>query len=548
MEAASLFLLQRMRLFAWFRRIGRKMASPKGLLLTLFGSLFFVFQFSIYFLNPGGARSPQAVEMTRRIGPVFLLAYCLLTLLFSPGDKAFAFTPAEISFLFTAPYTRRQLLLYKIGGNVGLVCISSLFFTIIMRSNSPNWLSGYFGLALTFVFLQLFAITVTLAGSAIGAAASSLRRKLALGLIVAMIGGVLFSTGLKTVRDFDIEKIKDLEFAPFVQVVLAPFRPFSRAITSQTAFELIKWGSASLAINLGLIAIILALDAQYLESVATSSERLYARIERMRKGGPMLPSERKSGKPRKGLPDFPWWGGIGPIFWRQLSTATRDYLRVVVSVLVFAAFAGLGIFLTNLNPNGPIQEANAVAPTLAGIILAFSLLFSPLYAFDFRGDYDRMEGLKSLPISAERLAIGQIAAPLVLVTGPQVLGMLVLAIGTWPVNPFFWAFPAFALPLNALLLEVENLMFLWFPSRPMAHTPGDIQAMGRAMLLMLAKILTVLFAAGIAALCGLLVYFPAGWPGAMITSWCVTMGFVVLLLPFIAEAFRKFDVASDTPE
>ena len=58
------------------------------------------------------------IEGFRRFGPLFFVAYCLLILLFSPGDKAFAFTPAEVSFLFPGPFSRRSLLAYKIGGNL----------------------------------------------------------------------------------------------------------------------------------------------------------------------------------------------------------------------------------------------------------------------------------------------------------------------------------------------------------------------------------------------------------------------------------------------
>src|SRR4051794_9546309 len=46
--------------------------------------------------------------------PVVLLTFCIANLIGAAGERAIAFTPAETDFLFPGPFTRRQLLLYKI--------------------------------------------------------------------------------------------------------------------------------------------------------------------------------------------------------------------------------------------------------------------------------------------------------------------------------------------------------------------------------------------------------------------------------------------------
>ena len=79
----------------------------------------------------------------------------------------------------------------------------------------------------------------------------------------------------------------------------------------------------------------------------------------------------------------------------------------------------------------------------------------------------------------------------------------------------------------------------------MAHTPGDIEAMGRMMIMMSAKVLVMALAGGLAAGLGFLAYFLAGWAGMAIVAWLILMGFVVAMIPLIASAFRGFDVASD---
>ncbi len=56
----------------------------------------------------------------------------------------------------------------------------------------------------------------------------------------------------------------------------------------------------------------------------------------------------------------------------------------------------------------------------------------------------------------------------------------------------------FALPLNAMLIAVENLIFLIFPVRAIAVSPGDLQGFGRQMLVFLLKGVVLLLAAAIA--------------------------------------------------
>ena len=518
------------------------MGSVRGLLLSAVGLMLFAPSVVAVFLNPKSrAADAMLIGNFRRFGPIFFLVYCLSTLLFSPGDKAFAFSPAEVSFLFPAPFSRRKLLAYKIGGNIGLTMVMAIFMTFAFRQFMTIWVAGYLGLVMAFTFLQVFAMAVTLTGQAIGERASTRRRQLALAIIVAIVGATALSVGWSAVSGItSIEALKQLENAPAVRVALAPFKPFVMMISASRLWpNLVSWGAVALAINVSLIAAILALDAQYLEAAAATSERFYAKLERMKKGSSV--SSRNPNKKWKGLHSLPWWGGIGPILWRQLTVARRDYARILVAPCLSLFIAGLGIYLTTLERNAQ----SPIALSFAGMILGTTVLMSPLINLDFRADYERMEGLKTLPISASRLAMGQLAAPVVLLTASQLLGLLVLAIGTWPAHPAFWIIAAFTIPLNLILLEVENVMFLWFPSRPMAHTPGDIEAMGRMMIMMSAKVLVMALAGGLAAGLGFLAYFLAGWAGMAIVAWLILMGFVVAMIPLIASAFRGFDVASD---
>ena len=49
------------------------------------------------------------------LAPLYLLGFTLLFAFTSAGEVAVSFTPAEVDFLFSAPFDRRELLLYKLA-------------------------------------------------------------------------------------------------------------------------------------------------------------------------------------------------------------------------------------------------------------------------------------------------------------------------------------------------------------------------------------------------------------------------------------------------
>src|SRR5207249_3358286 len=126
------------------------------------------------------------------------------------------------------------------------------------------------------------------------------------------------------------------------------------------------------------------------------------------------------------------------------------------------------------------------APAAAAIVMLLSIgVFAPtMVGYDFRLDVDRIEALKTLPIAPSRLALGQVLAPAMVLTAGQWLTLAVIARLLRP-DPALVA-GAFALvpPGNLLLVELENLFFLWFPSRYVSGPSIDFQTMGRQMLLM----------------------------------------------------------------
>jgi hypothetical protein len=538
----ALLLLMWLRWQGWLRRHARNLGTVKG--LVIFALSLFVIGSCLVSYVFERSPTPNDPETVRRIGTLALLAFCLMNLIFSSFERAIYFPPAEVNFLFPGPFARRHLVAYKIASNFMTYLFSALVMTFFLRQSWSWFVAAYVGLILALVFLQLFSMVAALVVTKVGAQAFNQQRKLLLLTLLALVAASLLPLGRQLLTSSAAELLEQVEQSAVIQTVLAPFRWFVEAFTSQYLWpDLVHWSVLGLAINGGLLLLVFALlDARYLEAVAAASERITARIQLMRSGlGSITP--RRGGKVRLTLPSLPWWGGLGPIAWRQLLTASRNWGRLILLVFYFACMM-IPMVVSAKGATVPL------APGLAILIFGVTVLLAPMVTFfDFRGDVDRMDILKSLPIRDSWLAMGQAVAPVVLFSLIQwsVLGLVQIV--TWHLEPFLLAAAVFVLPFNFLLFALENLLFLWFPTRIAPWTPGDFQQFGRNLLFLLGRFTCLGLALGTAAIAGVLAHLLTGGSllAGLIASWLVLAAYASGMIPLMALAFRHYDVARDTP-
>ncbi len=343
------------------------------------------------------------------------------------------------------------------------------------------------------------------------------------------------------------ELLRQALATPAWKTASLPLRWFFDAFTATRLWPDLL-GSAALAalVDLALVGVVFALDAQYLEASATASARIYARVQRLRRGGIGSGEGLWRGlTARLSLPMPPSLGGVGPIVWRQLTTALRGADRLLLLLLILGTALAAPI-LANLH-----QEQENMLLVLGPVALWLTLFLTTMLPFDFRGDIDRLALLKTLPLPAWRLAVGQLLAPVLLMTGLQWLGLIAVV---WVSPPAEWLLPTclacalYVAPINFLLFALDNLLFLLFPTRLMAATPGDFQALGRNVLFMVAKataLFVVAVAAGVVAWAAYLVTGRNEVAGA--AAWPVVLLCAAALVPLVAWAFVLFDVGRDTP-
>ena len=546
----ALWLLIWLRFRGWLRRLTSILKTVRGILFAVFGTIIALtcllsYVFSMAFA-PHESQTIDA-DLVRRYGTLGLLAYCISILVFSSGERAIPFTPAEVNFLFPGPFSRRQLLAYKLAVTFLSSLVGTVFMSAFFWKYASSYLAAYTGILLTMTFLQLFSIVVALAASALGVLVYNRGRKLIFFLLTLAVAAAFWHSGSLPAAD-DWHQWANLpERSPIIAVLVAPLRWLVETFTAERVWpDLVKWATLGLLVNGFLAGLVFALDTHYLESAAAASERLYARLERLRMSGPAAQWGMVTKPPRFSLPSLPSWGGIGPIAWRQLLAAQRGFkgFLVLVVIVSFSLFWPL-LLEGRMSTRGPAQ---AIA-TASALFIMTLFMVPALITFDFRGDYERMDLLKTLPISATRIVIGQLLAPTLMGSFCQLVLVLVLQLIFGSLGWLILAAIVFVLPFNFLVFAVENLLFLWFPSRNAPATAGDFQVLGRHMLLFWAKRMFLLALLTVIALFATAAFFVAGqsWLAAGGMALALLLGLDVAAVPMLASAFRRFDVAQNTP-
>ncbi|MDB5358356.1 MAG: hypothetical protein JWN24_4809 [Phycisphaerales bacterium] len=524
------------------RRMLRGAGTPRRIVFFAVGAAVFLLWLGPAVVVATKTRSPaqqtKIIDRVRTVMPMALLGICIVTAVTSAGDKAIAFTPGEVDQLFPGPFTRRELLAYKLIKSTLAAVLTGLILSLVMLQRAQWWPACFVGVFLSLLFVQWFSIAMVLGGQALGAAAYSRFRKL---LMVAT--GIVVVVGLRTWMaegytrgEAALARFRD---APAVSIILAPLEPYAQAMTADGASALLKWSVYAVMLNAGLLVLVFLLDGYYVEAAMAASERRYAKIQRIRAGSFLSLGVSKTATWR--LPALPWFGGAGPIAWRQLTSAGRSARGLLLLLLIVAI--GAGPVLTTAGHNREIVNV------LFGVLAWLTFLCSSMLNFDFRGDVDLIDTLKSLPLRETSVAVGQLIVPVLLLTTVHALLLSIAAILLPGQREILFIALVLALPFNAILFAAENLIFLLFPSRPAAVSPGDFQVMGRKFIFLLMKAMMLGVAGAVALFAALLVWIVTGrsLAPAVAAGWLTLAAEAVALIPAIAWAYSRFDPSIHTP-
>ena len=547
---SALWKLYRLRIRGGTRSMAGKLKSPRGAALAVFSLLVLgmivgpnlVLAFTLGHTELTG----QSAGMLREMIPVGMLFYVVVSIITSLGERAIYFSPSDVDFLFPAPFSRRQILLYKILGCVTGAVYMALFMPTMLIMSVRSWSAAAVGFFLACLAMNSLTMCAQLVAQSITERAFTRARKLLLGGLVAVAALALGQAASRGLPGPWHETLLQVRHSAVAEIVLAPFAVFANIITAERLVpDALGWVTLGAIMVVAVYGLAILLDANYLETAVRVSRQMQERRRRIMSGG-IFAAQSKRAVQSSRLPQPPWLAGAGPLAWRQVVQALRVSRGALLLAAIFVVTMGAPLAFGSHRDNAlPTLLPHAII----GIAAYVTFLFSAQAPLGFRGDYERMDLLKSLPIG-----------PLAMACGQTVMAAIILALLQWLVFAATAVFaPAaavellvaglFALPLNWILFGTENLLFLLYPAPIVATGSEGFLKMGRNMLFMLVKFLVLGGAVAAAAIPAAIVYFvTASIPAACLVVWFTLLFSALGVLLLVAWAFQRYDVGAGVPE
>lgn len=544
-----------------------RLRNPRYLIAFLFGVGYFVLLFSPQ-LAAGGAEGMQAPAWAVIVAPLGVAALVLFWWLRGGYQDALAFRPEEVHFLFTAPLTRPTLIRYKLLRAQAGVLVSALLVGILRPGAAP-WYLTLPAAWVVVATLHLHQVGASLVRVTAGRGGRGGLRRVAVPLaLLAAVAGTLVWTAARAIRAAREADSLDAAFAAALAALSSPVAeaallPFSLLLSPLFARDASEWALGMVAAAGLLVLHVLWVhrtDAAF-EEAAAEAGRKRARIVAAARAGKawwrvgkdehavrrwLRPPLRPAGEPALALT------------WSHVMAFAGDVRPTTLWILLGSAAAVLAIMSWAA---GSVADAAAGAAGMAVALAGTVFVFGPLVVrYDLRRDLSRLDLLRSYPLEPRWLVIGELAAPVILLTVIELAllaGACLLAIvaGTSPdllevALPFALALAVNAPGLLALQVAVQNGLALLFPGwvRIGPGGSGGIDAVGQGILSTLAAVLLFLLLVLPPALAAALVgaaYGPAlaGWaavPAAMAFTAAVWIE-VAWLVARLARAYERLD-------
>ncbi len=351
------------------------------------------------------------------------------------------FAPADVDFLFPAPFSPRQLLIWRLLQLWPLTLVSVLFITLAfgLRLASPGrFLIGMAFLQVTALHLQLLvAVLITRFSDAVArrlrAAARTVATLVLFGALAYLVFAISEQGGLARL-------VGPVAASPLARVVFFPSAACVDFVYAETtgagAFALLRLVLGAV----GTLALLLLPEIDFLEeSVATTARA--AQSTRRRHGIVLEGTEGRRGR-SMALPPSRWiFRGAGALVWKNLIVMGRSWRTVLPGLLI-----GLTLVLP-----AAMAARNGIGIKVAmGSLVTATIFWSSAISFDLRREFDRMEELRALPLAPSALVLAELLVPwLVGVLLQEALLLVLLQLD-----------PAGELPITGPALAIPLLMFL----------------------------------------------------------------------------------------
>lgn len=495
----------------------RRLRQPRYLLGAIAGVAYFYFTVFARFrgarqgntrLRRNGAPAPDLAQAVVQAGglsiaSLALLAMAVLAWIIPARSAMLEFSQPEVQFLFTAPLTRRQLLVYRmLRSQLALLfgaVISSLFVPTVSLAPRVKFAAGMWVL---FVTIRLYFAGVTLARSRLAGSTGTARR--VAWAPVAAIVVALAIVGTAVVRAFMTQSMEGagdvvagIDTAlgrGLPHLVLLPFATLAQPMLTAGWLSFLNALGAAVAIMAVVAAWVLRSDAAFQDAAVESAER---RAERKASGGatPQARATRWTLAP-SGRTEFVF-------LWKNAIQMLRHTNGATLFRYVFPLLMSVTAMSIAMMSGSRGRSGAAVFCVVAIGVAGFCTLLGPqIVRTDMRDDLRHLEVLKTWPIRPADVIRGEMLWPGALITGITWLAIVCAAIfsaAAFPRLSMLWrgSLTMMALLLTPALvfgqLTVHNATAVLFPAWVPLGTarPRGLDMMGQRLLLLGAVLITL---------------------------------------------------------
>ncbi len=575
---------------SWWNRTRlriRRLRQPKYLIGAIFGGAYFYFYFYRFLLGAGlrgrgGAGGnpvlpAEAAFWLETAAAVALGAFVVMGWLFPSERAALVFTEPEVAFLFPAPLSRKKLLHFKLAKSQVAMLFGSIMLTLVTGRITQGGAVVYrvLGWWLAFSTLNLHLLGASFARTQLldRGITPWRRRFLVLGVLGLLVGGIGLwawrtipappNLGESNQADFPALQYyaRQLTQSGPVPYLLAPLRAVVHPYFSRTVGSFLWAALPVLAIMALHYLWVVRSNVAFEEASVEASRKMAERVAAMRSGQ----RGRPAGKRKKSRDPFqlaPTGWPAAAFLWKNLLAAGQGFtFRFWIALAIGVGSLGIGLAPLARSGHGLWM---IIGPLSLGM-LGFSVLAGPqLMRHDFRQDLPMADMLRTYPLPAWQLALGELLAPVVILTGLQwcliLLGGLTLPGGGSAGDRLAWTLAAgLILPgFNLVSLIIPNAAVLffpgWFQTGPQAMA-GGIEATGQRMVFMLGQLLVLIVSLVPAALLVAAVWFLGHWLGwslLLILPLAAVVALILLLaegalgLWWLGRLFQRYDLSGET--
>jgi ABC-2 type transport system permease protein len=539
----------------------RRLRSPRyAIALLLSGAYFYFFFFRRFAHNSADAPAVMGTTI-ENILPVGLLLMAAYAWIFGADRAALAFSEAEVAMLFTAPVSRRGLVVYKLVRAQAAVLTTSIIWSVVFGRGGRT----FEGFASYWIFLSV--ISLHRLGVALVRAATSehgfrgFRRSwlpiVVFGVAAAMIASTIYSRRGQLMQLSDISDVVPTLVAimatPPMSWVLYPFRVAVAPIAAAHGWPWLHAIGPALVLVALHVWWVLRTESAFEEAAAEASVAHAKRIAAVRSRGTTAMTI-KSKSARRGIGLRSTGNPSVALIWKNYLWLQRTgQLRTLIGFPLL-----LGVVAIACRGRG--ESPLIVVTVLCAVFSIMVLVFGPMVMRnDLRGELRRLPMLKTMPLTGRQIMLAEVASSALPTTLMQFLlvaaGLLAVSFLKKAPIPMEMRIgaqigaPFLLLGINLANFTIHNGLALLFPAWVRLGETGaaGIEMMGQTMLTMIVTLVMLAVVLLTPALLGGGTYFAMRSSAAeAIASGCIVAGIVLvgeayLLIGVLGSSLQRLE-------